>query len=175
MIKKNNLPKRPCLDRFVALLIDSLPIGIFVMIIYFIFTDAGTLFLTGFDKNISIESRADAKEEYNSLRNQMTIISGLIWFVYSAFMESSSYQGSFGKVLMKIKVVDLEGKKITFKKAFFRNALKFTSFLPGIGVLINFIIALTISLSKKKQGLHDMILKTLVVKRDGNNKEARSN
>jgi uncharacterized RDD family membrane protein YckC len=79
------------------------------------------------------------------------------WF-YFAFLESSKYQATLGKLLFKIKVVDLEGNKLTFLKASGRFFGKFLSrLLLGFG----FIMML---FTKKKQCLHDKLASTVIVK-----------
>lgn len=83
----------------------------------------------------------------------------LIWLVYCTFMEASKYQGSFGKYLLKIKVVDYEGSKISLKKAALRNILKILSLFPvGLGYLWAFF-------DVKKRTWHDSLTKCVVVKR----------
>lgn len=86
----------------------------------------------------------------------------IIWAIqilYYAFMESSKYQASLGKMAMGIKVVDLNGDRITFGKAFLRSIGKIIS---ASVFYIGFLMA---AFTEKKQGLHDMIASTLVVKK----------
>jgi len=81
-----------------------------------------------------------------------------LW-LYNALLESSKYQGSIGKYVMKIIVVDLDGNKISFGKATARHFSKLlSSFAFGVGFLI-------VASTKKQQGFHDMIANTLVVKK----------
>lgn len=80
----------------------------------------------------------------------------LMW-VYYAGMESSSSQATIGKQLMGIKVTDLNGQRIGFgqaSKRFFGKILSKLIFYAG------FIMA---AFTAKKQGLHDILAKTLVV------------
>lgn len=79
-------------------------------------------------------------------------------FFYGAFAESSVKQGTAGKRLLNIKVTDLEGRPITLRTAFGRNAAKVISTLPFFfGYLYSF-------LNKKQQCWHDVICNTLVIK-----------
>jgi uncharacterized RDD family membrane protein YckC len=91
------------------------------------------------------------------------VIGYLIWivgtFVYSAAMESSSYQATVGKIALGIQVTDLNGNRISFGRALGRNLAKI---LSAIILYIGFIMA---AFTERKQGLHDMIAGTLVVKR----------
>ncbi|MNE34535.1 RDD family protein [compost metagenome] len=79
-------------------------------------------------------------------------------YIYGSFAESSEKQGTIGKILLHIKITDMEGRRITLGKSFGRNAAKIFSILPlFIGYLYCF-------LNKKQQCFHDIIASTLVVK-----------
>ncbi len=75
-----------------------------------------------------------------------------------AYLESSPKQATFGKQVMKIKVTDENGQRLTLKQALMRNLAKFVSgFILGIGYLFVFF-------TPKKQTLHDQIAKCVVIK-----------
>ncbi|MDR0291600.1 MAG: RDD family protein [Elusimicrobium sp.] len=77
-------------------------------------------------------------------------------FYYSLF-ESSAKQATLGKMALGVKVIDVYGNRLTFGKAFLRTICKFISLLPlGLGCLIALF-------TQKKQALHDLLVKTLVV------------
>lgn len=77
---------------------------------------------------------------------------------YSAFMESSEYQGTLGKRITGIVVTDLSGQRIDFSRATKRFRGKIVSVLTvGYG----FVMALW---TPQHQALHDRIAETLVVK-----------
>lgn len=91
---------------------------------------------------------------------------GIAWVVktvvdvlYHSFLESSKFQGSFGKLALGLKVTDTSGAKLDFVKAFIRNICKIIS---GAILAIGYIMA---GFTDKKQALHDMIASTLVVKK----------
>lgn len=84
----------------------------------------------------------------------------LIGWIYFATMESSSKQGTFGKMALGIKVTDMDGNKISFGKASGRFFGKILS------ALILFIGFLMVGFTKKKQGLHDIMADTLVLKKN---------
>jgi uncharacterized RDD family membrane protein YckC len=73
-------------------------------------------------------------------------------------LESSSMQATLGKMALGLKVTDLNGKQISFGKATGRY---FAKIISAIILLIGFIM---VAFTEKKQGLHDMIAGTLVVK-----------
>jgi uncharacterized RDD family membrane protein YckC len=78
-------------------------------------------------------------------------------FLYKALMESSSNQGTLGKMIVGIKVTDLNGDRLSFGRATGRY---FASILSGLMCGIGFMMA---GWTSKKQALHDMIAGTLVV------------
>ena len=81
-----------------------------------------------------------------------------IWWVYTAVMLSSSWQATFGKRVCGLMVVDYEGHRISFGRATARCFASLLSvILLGIGYLM-------IAWTHRRQGLHDFVAKTLVVK-----------
>jgi uncharacterized RDD family membrane protein YckC len=86
-----------------------------------------------------------------------SLLTALGW-LYAALMESSSKQATLGKMAMGIIVTDLEGRRIGFGKATGRHFAKILSALIfGIGFLM-------VAFTQRKQGLHDILAGTLVVK-----------
>lgn len=80
-----------------------------------------------------------------------------ITWLYFALMESSSKQATFGKIILGAKVVDVEGQRISFGRATGRHFGKILSaLLLGIGFIM-------VAFTQRKQGLHDMLARTLVV------------
>ena len=88
-----------------------------------------------------------------------TFVSIALAAIYYVVMETSEYQGTLGKIAMGIKVVDLDGNKLSYPKAIIRYVSKF---LSSLILLIGYIMA---AFTEKKQGLHDIIAGTLVVKK----------
>lgn len=122
--------------RFLAALIDGL-----------------ILFAVGFV--IALPFGATEEGSTNSVAQGLSILINLGYFVW--------YQGktgqTFGKKAMGIKVVDLNGQTPSYFTFFLREFIgKFVSaIILGIGYLM-------ILWDKKKQGLHDKIASTVVVK-----------
>lgn len=78
---------------------------------------------------------------------------------YFAFLQSTKMQATVGKKLLGLKVTDLNGNRITFWRGFGRYlAMVFLSSIFYIGYIMA-------GVTEKKQGLHDMIASTLVVKK----------
>ncbi|WP_010098581.1 RDD family protein [Ornithinibacillus scapharcae] len=79
--------------------------------------------------------------------------------LYYALMESFGTQGTVGKMILKIKVVNEDGEKISFSHALGRFFLQLASLcLLGIGHLFAVF-------TENRQTVHDMISKSEVVRR----------
>lgn len=85
----------------------------------------------------------------------LVIIFGFL--LYKTIMESSSKQGTLGKMIVGIKVTKLDGGKISFGRSLGRY---FSMILSAIILYIGFMMA---GWTAKKQALHDMIAGTNVV------------
>lgn len=84
----------------------------------------------------------------------------LIALLYFTILESSSRQATIGKSLLKLKVCDMYGDRLSFSKALIRNLVRYVNmFVFAIGYL-------PILFTKKQQGLHDMAAQSLVVDED---------
>ena len=85
-------------------------------------------------------------------------VSLLVTWLYYALCESSSWQGTVGKKVVGLRVTDLNGNRISFGKATGRHFGKIVSALIlGIGFIM-------IAFTEQKQGLHDIMAGTLVLK-----------
>ena len=83
----------------------------------------------------------------------------LIAYPYFAFLESSRWQGTLGKLALGIKVTSVEGERISFARATGRYFLKSVSaFLFMLGYLISF--------SDRRQTWHDYIARTQVLRKN---------
>jgi uncharacterized RDD family membrane protein YckC len=78
-------------------------------------------------------------------------------WLYYALMESGEGQATLGKRAMKIKVVNMQGERISFANASGRH---FAKFISAIIIFIGYLMMLW---DEKKQTLHDKIAGTLVV------------
>jgi uncharacterized RDD family membrane protein YckC len=77
-------------------------------------------------------------------------------WLYEAFMESSSYQATLGKMIFGMKVTDLNGNRISFERATGRH---FAKWLSTMILCIGYIM---VGFTERKQGLHDLLAGTLV-------------
>jgi uncharacterized RDD family membrane protein YckC len=82
-----------------------------------------------------------------------------LW-LYFTLMEASPNQGTLGKMALGIVVTDMDGQRISWGRA---NARFWSKILSYVTIMIGFIMA---GFTAKKQGLHDMIAATLVVRKN---------
>ena len=88
----------------------------------------------------------------------VNLLNTLVAWLYFAGLESSASQATLGKMVLGMKVTGLDGDRISFLRATGRYLAKI---LSALILLIGFIM---VAFTEKKQGLHDMIASTLVVK-----------
>jgi uncharacterized RDD family membrane protein YckC len=81
-----------------------------------------------------------------------------IFISYNTICEASALNGSVGKKICKIVVVDQDGVGLTFPNALFR------SFGKAVSMFLYGIPALSILWSEHRQALHDYLARTYVVK-----------
>jgi len=89
----------------------------------------------------------------------LTLAGYIVPWLYFALMEASAKQATLGKLALGIKVTDEAGNRVSFGRATGRF---FSKILSGMILCIGYIM---IAFTKKKQGLHDILAGTLVVKR----------
>lgn len=122
------------------------------------------------------------------------ILAGGLWAIYQGWMESSKRQATFGKLLVRAYVTDINGKRLTFSTAAIRCWPMYVSHLiNGFRIIINtafdvelddriFIYSwffcgismLYMLHTLKNQGIHDLMSGTLVMRRPKKNKAVPS-
>jgi uncharacterized RDD family membrane protein YckC len=138
--------------RFVAYLIDGLVLYIPSIGISFVFMFFGLASETA----IGGTGGEIANGFIQLVSYGIRFVLGLLYF---SLMESSKNQGTLGKMALGLKVVDYNGNRISFGKALGRYLSKLVSELI---LLIGYFM---IGFTEKKQGLHDMMVNTYVVKK----------
>jgi uncharacterized RDD family membrane protein YckC len=153
----------PKFKRFLAFLLDYIPIWFLTFYLFVNFTSYSVLLDDYFQIYIEAAENGKAVEmddlnpvflNYTQLINVVTMI---ILGLYSFVMESGAKRGTFAKSLLKIGVGDSLGNPIAGDVAFKRNVLKIItlSLFPFLAVWVLF--------DRKNRGLHDVISRTLVV------------
>lgn len=136
--------------RWVAYFVDSLMIGICSMILFIV---PIALLVTAL--------HASPHNAYEIGKAVGQIFGGLIGMFYFAAFHASPWQATPGKRLLKMKVVDYNGQRLSFGRALLRQ------FLWGFFMLITLDISLIMAgFRKNKQALHDIVAKTYVIKTD---------
>jgi uncharacterized RDD family membrane protein YckC len=138
--------------RFVAYLIDSLIVGAGTVAVYIVFGIVGALLDNAAG---SSSSRGVGSSIASALAYAIAVAGGWLYF---SLQESSARQATLGKRAISIKVTDLEGRRVSFGRA---TARYFSKILSGLICDVGFIMA---GFTARKQGLHDMIASTLVVR-----------
>jgi uncharacterized RDD family membrane protein YckC len=92
-------------------------------------------------------------------RTASNVLGIFVGWLYYSLQESGPNQATIGKKEVGLKVVNMEGERISFGQATGRHFAKFLS------ALIIFIGYLMMIWDEKKQTLHDKMANTLVIKR----------
>lgn len=144
--------------RFVAYLIDSLVVGVPLVLLC-------VLLVVLFGGFSAIHGRSP---EELTAAIAGTAIAGIFLLIlvglagtwlYFALMESSPRQATLGKAALSLRVVDLQLQRVTFGRATGRHFAKLISGLIPLG--IGYIMA---GFTQKKQAIHDMIASCLVIR-----------
>lgn len=149
--------------RFIAFFIDSCIVQCILFLVRKILPINMTIdryFIKGQDIS---ESFSLTSYEVNYPQDAESILASLlmiaiVWLYYALF-QSSKHQATPGMKLFKMEITDYEGKRISFGQATLRY---FASWLSGLIAGIGYIM---IAFTPRKQGLHDYIAKTLVMKK----------
>jgi uncharacterized RDD family membrane protein YckC len=80
-------------------------------------------------------------------------------WLYYTIAESSPLQGTAGKAILRIKVTDLDGRKISWGRS---NARYFGRWISAVPSCLGFLMPL---FTEKKQALHDLIAGCLVLRK----------
>lgn len=143
--------------RFLAHLIDHVILGVVA---------APLFFITVLPSIIRIAQQADRDQE-PSPEMIITIVSSVFVYIalafvgqwlYESLLTSSAWQGTIGKKILRLKVVDETGNRIGFGRATGRF---FAKILSSMFFCIGFIM---IGFTERKTGLHDMLAGTRVLR-----------
>lgn len=139
--------------RFLAFLLDSVILSVVCVPLFLIFLLPSVL------KTISQVNRDEPPpaEFFAALFLMIPLFFVIAW-LYEAWTTSSSWQGTVGKKVLRLKVTDEAGNRISFGRSTGRF---FAKLLSRAIMQIGFIM---IGFTERKQGLHDMLAGTLVVR-----------
>ena len=151
--------------RVVAYFIDSIILLVLLGVLYFALTAVGLVDLTAISALVD-ESSMQAGAEPNpavvmELSRQMGVLYlgvFLLAWLYDALLTSSPMQATPGKMVFGLRVATADGEPIGFGRATGRFFGKIVS-----GMIFN-VGYLMVAFTARKQGLHDMIANTVVVR-----------
>lgn len=142
-----SLPKAGFWTRAVASLLDSLLLGL----VQFVFS-----LILGLTAGTMLSGMEPHGEAFIGL--MATLFGALVGLTYSVFF--TGYCGQTpGKMALRIKVIRTTGEEISYGRAFVREVPG--KFLSGILLGIGYLMA---AFDDQKQGLHDRIADTYVIK-----------
>ncbi len=137
--------------RVFAILVDSILIGILFSVLTHFF--GTTTHVGSTSTNLATQS---------TLSGIPSMVFSVVTILYFIIMEWQ-VGGTLGKMILGIKVTDLNGNKISFGSAFLRNLLRIVDAFPYvIPYLTGLIVVLT---SSQKQRVGDKVAKTLVIRK----------
>lgn len=127
-------------QRFGAVLIDGMAIQVVFLLI------AVAVFFVAPENSV------------NGISKTLDVLFFIFAVTYEPLMEASRYQATIGKIAAGVKVTSINGEKISVARAFGRRFAMILSMLP---LCLGFVVA---AFTPKKQALHDLLAKTVVVK-----------
>jgi uncharacterized RDD family membrane protein YckC len=173
--------------RVAAWLIDSILIAICLVVLSFV----GTLFAI---IGLASSGQDITTDNLSAVQLVLYLIAFVLAWLYYAGLESSPWQGTVGKRLVRLVVTDRYGRRIGFGRATGRYFAKagtgmvfligglvvgvvLTTLFGGLAVLVAGPIVLAllawailtyvlIILTRRRQSLHDMVAGTLVVRQE---------
>lgn len=116
------------------------------------------VFPLGFVLGASMAGSSSLSEIETAAEGLGSVLGVLIQWLWFTIPESSKWQATIGKKIVGLKVTDENGERIGFGKA---NGRYWSKILSALILFVGFLM---VAFTAKKQGLHDKIAGTLVVK-----------
>ena len=136
--------------RLVSYIIDLIIIGVIAWLVGFV--------LGAFLGPSMSSIQYPTARELANLQIIGTIADIIVAWLYFSLLESSKKQGTVGKMILGLKVTNMSYQKISFGRATGRY---FSKILSGLLFWLGYLM---IAWDEEKQGLHDKIAQTYVVK-----------
>jgi uncharacterized RDD family membrane protein YckC len=143
--------------RVAAYLIDHVLLGIVIAPFYFILIFPSVLRII----QQAQENTEPSPELFVGMFGSIFMFAGAALvgsWLYEALLTSSSWQGTVGKRILRLKVTDDQGNRISFARATGRF---FAKILSGWVMYVGFIM---VAFMERKRGLHDVICGTQVLR-----------
>jgi uncharacterized RDD family membrane protein YckC len=146
--------------RFLAYIIDNIVLGvIFGVVALLAIAAIGVDYFRAMVQGLQ-DGNGEFPVAFVSAILIAVLLTAMVSWIYHAWMESSQYQGTLGKMALGLIVTDLNDQPVTFGRASGRFFAKIITGLIPLG--IGYIMA---GFTEKKQALHDMIASCLVLRK----------
>jgi uncharacterized RDD family membrane protein YckC len=142
----------------VAYLVDHVLLGAAVAPFYFLIVFPNVLRII---QQAQTENREPGPEIFANLLGPILLLACIAFvgtWLYEALLTSSPWQGTVGKRILRLKVTDDQGNRISFARATGRF---FAKILSGMVMDVGFIM---VAFMERKRGLHDLICNTQVLR-----------
>ncbi|HEY2363186.1 MAG TPA: RDD family protein [Candidatus Angelobacter sp.] len=143
--------------RVVAFILDRIVIGVAAAPFYFVLVLPSLLRIIHEAEN----NGEPSPEMIFSIIGGASVFLVLVfvgYWLYEALLTASSWQGTIGKRVLRLKVTDEAGNRISFGRSTGRFFAKILSYVT---LWIGFIM---VAFTDKKRGLHDILAGTVVVR-----------
>lgn len=147
------LPPRPA---FAGFWLRAFACAIDTVLLALVFVLCVSLFPATFSKLLPPDPPSLASMPQPSLL--LIAVFASIGCLYYTMFEASSWQATPGKRMLRLYVTDLQGQRLTFARALTRNLARQLSGFFFVGYLMA-------GFTEKKQALHDILARCLVLRR----------
>jgi len=138
--------------RLLAYIVDNLVLTIIMDIVFYLLPYLGITF--------KVPTYSELFKLPVSALLTLTLINSVALILYNAVCEASPMEGSIGKRIFRMVVVDVNGQGQTIISALIR------SFGKALSIFFFYSGFISIFFTEHKQALHDFMAKTYVVKRE---------
>lgn len=150
-----------CIDYCIISILMAIALLILLLLVFVISNDASTLYNLDLENTDINDVSPRAAVFIVILMSVFYIIAIAGNWLYYALMSSSKFMGTLGYMAMGIVVTDEKCQRLSFARATGRH---FASYISGpLTIYIGYIM---IAFNSKKQGLHDIIANTFVIKKN---------
>lgn len=105
-------------------------------------------------------SSAEALAQYSAALRPFSLVLIVLGYVYYLGFEASRWQATPGKLALKLRVTDQDGRRASVGRVAARNVVRLLNLVTS---LIPFICYIAVAWTQRRQGLHDLLAKTLVL------------
>lgn len=139
--------------RFVAYLIDIIPITVITVMFFWFFMG----FDVAFHDYIINKENIEIRKHFLEVRNQARDTAAILCFFYFVVFEYRVCVNTLGKFSCGLQVISIDGKRVTLMQSLLRNTTKLFSALTILAFLYPLF-------NKNRTFLHDKVAGTRVIK-----------